>query len=136
MKTSQMDNIYRALEGVSSDTGAGIDIVKLSGEEDFAMFCTRMEQGRYVSAHFHDSGTEIYHIIKGEGMMCTGYPDANGDIDWSNPFSVSEGDIITVQPGEAHQIENDSDNDLIIVFVCSPSHLGSDREMVEGILGR
>jgi len=65
--------------------------------------------------------TEVYYILKGQGMMHIG----------NDSREVSSGDIILI-PAEAVQwIENSGDTDLIFLALVSPPWKNEDDERIE-----
>lgn len=63
--------------------------------------------------HAHSAQTELYLIVSGTGVVR----------DETGLTSVRPGDAILFHPGEAHQIINDSDADLIL-YVIADNPLG------------
>ena len=51
---------------------------------------------------------EFYHVIEGKGKVR----------DDSGLMPIEKGDAFVFKPGEAHQIINDSDSDLIVYVVA------------------
>ena len=58
--------------------------------------------------HSHSAQWEFYHVISGRGAV----RDESGEI------PIATGDAFIFGPGEAHQLINDSDEDLILYVVA------------------
>jgi uncharacterized cupin superfamily protein len=58
--------------------------------------------------HSHSAQWEFYHVIAGRGVAR----------DESGKTVVAEGDAFIFGPGEAHQLVNESDEDLVIYMVA------------------
>jgi uncharacterized cupin superfamily protein len=58
--------------------------------------------------HSHSAQWEFYHILSGSGKV----RDAHGFT------AISQGDAFIFKPGEAHQLINDSDQDLVLYVVA------------------
>lgn len=63
--------------------------------------------------HSHSAQWEFYHVLSGKGLA--------RHKDGKTP--ISDGDAFIFKPGEAHQLINDSDADLII-YVVADNPLG------------
>jgi len=60
--------------------------------------------GQVAIAHAHETMYEIFYIDSGEGLI-----RINGQ-----EYSVQKGSCLVVEPGETHEIINNSSRDLII----------------------
>lgn len=67
---------------------------------------TNLKPGKSTSGHKHPGQEEVYHFVKGSGVM---------KID-DEVFPVQEGDVILVEDGKFHQVINDSEKSFY--FVC------------------
>jgi len=63
--------------------------------------------------HSHSAQWEFYHVISGKGLM----RDDEGE------HGIESGDAMIFKPGEAHQIFNNSEQDLI-VYVIADNPIG------------
>ncbi len=63
--------------------------------------------GELANEHSHQDMYEIFFIEKGSGTITIN----------STPYSVSEGNCMTVEPGDAHEVANTSDEDLVITYM-------------------
>lgn len=64
----------------------------------------------YVERHVHQVQEQVYHILKGEGLM---------EINDERHF-VQEGDVIFIAPGDWHSIVNSGLGDLTFIVVTTP----------------
>ena len=67
---------------------------------------TDLRPGHSTSGHNHPGQEEVYHFVKGSGLM---------KID-DEVFPVEEGDVILIEDGKFHQVINNSQNNFY--FVC------------------
>jgi uncharacterized cupin superfamily protein len=63
--------------------------------------------------HSHSAQWEFYHVISGRGVAR----------DESGRTAIAQGDAFIFAPGEAHQLINESDEDLVI-YVVADNPLG------------
>ena len=75
---------------------------------------TDLKPGKSTSGHTHAGQEEVYHFVRGSGMM---------KVD-DEVFSVKEGDIILIEDGKFHQVINNSEDNFyfVCVFDGSRSH--------------
>tara|TARA_Y100001970_G_C13867856_1_gene667470 strand:+ start:414 stop:743 length:330 start_codon:yes stop_codon:yes gene_type:complete len=75
---------------------------------------TDLKPGKSTSGHSHAGQEEVYHFVKGSGMM-----KVDEDL-----FPVKEGDVILIEDGKFHQVINDSNDNFyfVCVFDGSRSH--------------
>ena len=125
-------NLYEKIENAKLDDVVGIRVAHLTGSDEFSLFGAEIAPRRKVGAHYHKSGIEIYQIVEGNGMMHTGLPDNNNNVNWHNSMRVKKGDCFTVNEGEVHQLANENDSKLIAIICCPKSHLSTDRIVVKG----
>lgn len=125
-------NLYEKIEGAKLDGVVGIRIVHLTGSDEFSLYGAEIAPSRKVGAHYHKSGIEMYKIVEGNGIMHTGFPDVDNNVNWHNAMRVKKGDCFTVNEGEVHQLVNENDSRLIAIVCCPKSHLSSDRIVVKG----
>lgn len=62
--------------------------------------------GEVAGLHVHDDMHELFFIMQGSGHMRVN----------DNEFPLSEGSCIQVAPGEAHEIINSGETDLVICY--------------------
>ena len=67
---------------------------------------TDLKPGKSTSGHTHLGQEEVYHFVKGSGMM---------KID-DEVFPVQAGDVILIEDGKFHQVINNSEDNFY--FVC------------------
>jgi uncharacterized cupin superfamily protein len=94
---------------VSISLGRDGDSTDLMKRYPFDVEISRIPPGRANTLfHAHSAQWEFYHVIEGQGKV----RDESG----LNP--IEKGDAFLFKPGEAHQIINDSDADLIVYVVA------------------
>lgn len=110
------------------DAAVGIKIAKLTGNGQFATFLTSIDPGKYVNPHYHKSGDEHYHIIRGCGeIMLTDVSSGKGTI-----TGVNEYQSFLVPANTLHQLRNTGNESLVLMFSCPESHLKEDRFLLQG----
>jgi len=67
---------------------------------------TDLKPGKSTSGHMHAGQEEVYHFVRGSGMM---------KVD-EEVFPVKEGDVILIEDGKFHQVINNSKDNFY--FVC------------------
>jgi mannose-6-phosphate isomerase-like protein (cupin superfamily) len=125
-----LNNFYEALESAIPDSAVGIKIAKLTGDDTFSLYVTQLPPHSKISPHYHTKDIETYQIVTGNGIMHTAKIAADTTIAWQKPTRVKEGDVFTILPGMIHQLENDTDQPLILIFGCPITHLTTDRFLV------
>ena len=59
------------------------------------------------SAHGHNFIDETFYFIKGDGVMIVD----------NDEYNAPEGTVVLIEPKEMHNIRNDSNNPLKVVFI-------------------
>lgn len=121
-------NIKEALSLAKTDDNVGIAIAPLSSGKEFCLFSAEIKEGNKVGCHYHTAGEEIYSILSGEGIIYTAAIDDGGQLGERLSHEVVAGDSFTIEARTAHQLKATSD--LVLMFVCPPEHLSSDRIML------
>lgn len=78
--------------------------------------------GARTTLHRHHVTEEIYHVVRGAGMMRLGRDE----------FRVTAGDTVAIAPGTPHGLVNAGDEDLVLLCACSPPYSHEDTELLEG----
>lgn len=126
----EVKNIREVVKKAPLDKGAGIKVVKITGDEKISVFAAEITAGTELTPHYHNIGIEIYQVFDGSGIMKVG--SVNGDsLFWEDIIEVSTGDSFYIPEGKVHQILNNSDKDLIMLFTCPENHLSSDRFFIK-----
>lgn len=123
-------NIQTELKQAALDPKAGIKLVKLTGDKNISVFAAEIAPHTELNPHFHEHGNETYQILNGSGKMKIGKRE-NTPALWDEIFSVETGDCYSVNEGQVHQIINESDKPLLVVFSCPEAHLGDDRIFIQ-----
>lgn len=129
----EIKNIFTDLKNAEKDEAVGIRSIRLSGDDNFALYAAEIDGNKSIGAHYHTNGNEIYQVVEGNGQMNIGILNDEDNIEWKEPVVVKKGDCFTVRENEVHQLENTSSEKLIIIFACPYSHISTDRTVVKGI---
>jgi mannose-6-phosphate isomerase-like protein (cupin superfamily) len=70
--------------------------------------------------HLHRTSEELYHVIRGTGMMTLG----------AETFEVGPGDTICIPPGTPHRVRNTGTGPLAILCACAPAYSHADTEVL------
>jgi uncharacterized cupin superfamily protein len=94
---------------ISVALGREPDSLDLAKRHPFDLAQVRIPQGKsYCPYHSHSSETELYLIVSGRGKV----RDRNGTTD------VMAGDAFVFSPGEAHQLSNADEEDLVYYVIA------------------
>ena len=55
---------------------------------------------------------------------------AGEEVVWQKNLDIAPHDILEVKPSIVHRLANDGDENLKLVFVAPPSHMGDDRTFI------
>ena len=128
-----LNNLYERIASAGLDEAVGIRLAYLTGDDEFSLYGAEIGPYKRLAAHYHKSGIEIYQIVEGNGTMFTGNHDCKDNVTtWNKPLKVKKGDCFTIIEGEAHQLLNNSDSNLVVIFGSPKSHLSTDRIVVNG----
>lgn len=127
-----LKNIETELAKAPLDPEVGIKRIALVDGEQFGYHVAEIQT--HVNAHVHRQGDETYHILKGRGEIHVG-PVTLADnhpltVEWESPITVVTGDVFNIPQGYAHCLKNVGPDPLVIIFVCPPEHLTTDRYIV------
>ena len=99
---------------VSEALGRDRNSTDLNERHPFDVEILRIPAGKKpYPYHSHSAQWEFYHVISGTGHV--------RHVDGTDP--IRQGDAFLFKPGEAHQLINDSDSDLI-VYVIADNPIG------------
>jgi len=94
---------------VSEALGRAPTSTDLNLRHPFDVEITRLAPGQVpYPYHSHSAQWEFYHVIAGQGKV----RHAEGT------STIGPGDAFLCKPGEAHQLINDSDSDLILYVIA------------------
>lgn len=118
-------NIFSSFNQLNRDEKADIELLKLiKGETSFLI--AELKPGKKLAAHYHNEGSEIYHILSGTGKMEIGEITGN-KVAWEGCHEINAGDVFEIKSNVVHRLSNEGKDSLKIVFITPPSHLGDDR---------
>lgn len=123
-------NIRAVVKNAPMDKGAGIKVVKITGDEKISVFAAEVAPGTELTPHYHNVGIEIYQVFDGSGIMKVGSVEGK-TVFWENVLEVSTGDSFNIPEGKVHQIVNNTEESLIMLFTCPESHLSTDRFFIK-----
>lgn len=72
----------------------------------------KLKPGDSLGGHYHNEVEETFYFPEGSGLIVK--------ID-DNEFQVKEGDAFRVEPGEKHDIFNNTNNIFKLIFIKTPS---------------
>jgi len=134
MSKIEIKNIYKEISAGSKDSAVGISLAHLAGNDAFSLYCTEISANSRVGAHYHSNGTEFYQILEGEGYIYYGTPNVTKTINWKEPEKVKKGDFFMIEEGQVHQLHNTTEENLVVIFGCSKTHITTDRTMVDSFV--
>lgn len=118
-------NIGALFRKLDQDEKSDIRILELiKGGTSF--YIAELKPGKKLPAHYHNEGSEIYHVLAGKGEIELGTLSGT-EVVWQKHLDINPNDILEVKPRIVHRLANDGDENLKIVFIAPPSHLGDDR---------
>ncbi|MBV8046188.1 MAG: cupin domain-containing protein [Paludibacterium sp.] len=112
------------------DTEAGIHIAALTVCDGLTFYLGEIAPGGSVNAHRHGQGDEVYLILSGNGCL---YSQTSGEP--AHCTLLESGDLVRIPSGVAHQLSNQDEAPLRLLFVCPDSHLGCDRALHADLQG-
>jgi mannose-6-phosphate isomerase-like protein (cupin superfamily) len=75
-----------------------------------------LKAGQSLGAHYHEEVEETFYVDRGRGTFLV-----NGE-----RFAAGEGDVFRMEPTDRHDIVNDGDQPLKLVFIKCP-YLPKDK---------
>jgi mannose-6-phosphate isomerase-like protein (cupin superfamily) len=69
-----------------------------------------VKPGQALGGHYHEQVEEIFYFVEGQGVMV-----ANGQ-----EYVASPGDVFRMEPQDRHDIRNDGDAPLKLIFIKCP----------------
>ena len=111
-------HIFSKKQGSSPiDSGKGEVIVELLGRnfaeatENHSVAHVLIAPGKTSQLHFHPIAEESYYILQGEARIQVDVEEA----------VISSGQIVLIQPGQTHRIENIGEGSLEFLAICVPA---------------
>ncbi|MCC7006809.1 MAG: cupin domain-containing protein [Ottowia sp.] len=112
------------------DSTIGIAITTMLESEGLSFYATELKSHTKITPHYHKNGEEVYIILQGSGVMHT-FSHTEGI---TKTEAVKTGDVFKIASYVTHQLENNNDSNLTLLFACPPSHLSEDRFVSEPII--
>lgn len=98
-----------AFKGVSEALGRKPDSTNLAERHPFDLEICRVPAGKIAYPyHMHSAQWELYHVVSGKGKMRHS----------AGETAIEQGDAFIFGPGEAHQMINDTEEDLIVYVIA------------------
>lgn len=72
--------------------------------------------GEQLGGHYHNEVEETFYVLQGQGRFIVN----------DEPYAVAEGDVLRMEPTDRHDIVNDSQAPLKMVFIKCP-YLPKDK---------
>jgi mannose-6-phosphate isomerase-like protein (cupin superfamily) len=126
----KVKNITRELESVEIDNKTNIKIALMTGNQGLSVYAAEIAPKTELNPHYHKKVIEIYQILEGNGVMRVGKLN-NNTVEWTDSFEVVAGDCFSISENKVHQIVNNSNDRLRVIFCCPSGHLGNDRFFVK-----
>lgn len=124
------------LSCASIDKTVGIQIATLLESEGKGTYITVIPPGSSVNPHYHTNGDEEYHIISGTGVIrLLPVETKNKDFQLVCKHVRPQNSFI-IPPNVIHQLINNGNEPLTLIFSCPLSHLKEDRFVVENFESR
>ena len=77
--------------------------------KNLVLSSTKLYRGQQTRGHRHPGQEEVYFFVQGYGKMIVGE-------ETSEPFNVSQGDVVLIPDGAFHRVINDGEMNLL--FNC------------------
>jgi uncharacterized cupin superfamily protein len=105
----------RTFKNISVALGREPESLDLSKRHPFDLALVRIQKGKFLCPyHAHAAESELYLVVSGRGNV----RDKNGITE------VGPGDAFFFQPGEAHQLWNECDEDFIYYVIADNPRSG------------
>ncbi len=118
-------NIHECFNDLVQDEKSDIQILKMIGSE-MSLIIAELKPEKKLGAHYHTVGSEIYHVLEGEGAMEIGLL-VDGEYKFQENCLLKAGDVFEILPNVVHRLVNTSKNTLKFVFLTPSPHLTEDR---------
>lgn len=113
------------------DETVGIKIATLLESKGRGTYITILSPGSSVKPHYHKSGDEEYHIISGSGVIRLSPVDpSNKEFKLVCKYVRAKNSFI-IPSNVIHQLINNGEEPLALLFSCPLSHLNEDRIVIE-----
>jgi mannose-6-phosphate isomerase-like protein (cupin superfamily) len=124
-----INNVNKIFGGLIMDEESDIQTRQIV-HGDVSLIVAELKAGKKLPAHYHTKGSEIYQVISGNGHIELGQLLESGLVEWLDASEIKPGDILEVKPYVVHRLLG-GEEDLRLVFITPPSHLGEDRIFIK-----
>lgn len=115
----------------NTDKNVGIKIAILCEIDDRGTYLTILDPGVAITPHYHEEGSEEYHIINGAGVIRLLPADAlNKDVKLTCKHVQAKTSFV-IPPRVIHQLINIGTEPLTLIFSCPRAHLQEDRIIID-----
>lgn len=121
-------NIDNSFSQLTQDEKSDIQLLQLIGGNN-SFLIAELKPGKVLPAHYHNEGSEIYHVLSGTGLMETGTM-VDAKTVWETCTEIRKGDVFEITQTTVHRLSNQGEEKLRLVFITPSSHLGGDRVFV------
>lgn len=115
------------------DKKVGIQIATLLESNGKGTYITVIPPGSSVTPHYHTNGDEEYHIISGCGVIRLLPVEAKNKDFQLVCKQVKAQNSFIIPANLIHQLINNGDVPLTLIFSCPLAHLKEDRFVVENL---
>jgi uncharacterized cupin superfamily protein len=114
-RKSPKGRFNRTMKNISVALGREPESLDLSKRHPFDLALVRIPKGKFLCPyHAHAAESELYLVVSGHGSV----RDKHGVTE------VGPGDAFLFQPGEAHQLWNDRDEDFVYYVIADNPRSG------------
>src|SRR5204862_6128798 len=114
-RKSPKGKFHKFVKNVSVALGREPESLELAKRHPFDLALVRIPKGKsYCPYHAHSAESELYLVVSG----CGSVRDKDGTT------IVTEGDAFLFQPGEAHQLSNAGDEDIVYYVIADNPRSG------------
>lgn len=108
-RKSPKGKFHKFTKEISIALGRDRDSLDLAKRHPFDLTWVRIPKGKsYCPYHGHGAETEFYLVVSGRGIVR----------DHQGTSEVAAGDAFLFQPGEAHQLSADGDEDFVYYVIA------------------
>jgi mannose-6-phosphate isomerase-like protein (cupin superfamily) len=122
------------VKSVQIDSAIVLYLIRVTGYDQIYRYVPDLEFHRSISAHYHHAESEIYYIVRREGIIHTGILSSDEIVAGNTRVEVRNGDCYAFEEGEVQQWENTGPLPMIAITVSPAAHSGHNRFIVKGAI--